>query len=259
MFIGHSGLVRSTLSVCPSRTLLTFYSSVVGINENTHPTCSHPHLGYTFDKTVASALQVPFSILVSCPLTTVFWFQTHNFDPESNLSDNYSCPCDPSHRSVLPCIFDTRPYPITPAAGLSFLALLTSLFMLRRGQNGTARLPSLLTLIVGSLAAVLTTIVFLIDVILVAVVRHRIQKASDGDLTLNWGNAVCRHNHRDGRFFTNSLYVGLDDPWSNCCFMVSDAWSLLRRMWMRFKKQACSFLSLHSKCLSSFFQEILIS
>ncbi|EDR14795.1 uncharacterized protein LACBIDRAFT_322120 [Laccaria bicolor S238N-H82] len=76
------------------------------------------------------------------------------------------------------------------AAGLSFLALLTSLFMLRRGQNGTARLPSLLTLIVGSTAAVLTTIVFLIDVILVAVLRHRIQKASDGDLTLNWGNAV---------------------------------------------------------------------
>lgn len=99
----------------------------------------------------------------------------------------------------------TQSYPITPAAGFSFLALLTSLFMLRRGQNGTARLPSLLTLIVGSTAAVLTTIVFLIDVILVAVVRHRIQKASDGDLTLNWGNAVCRHYRRDGTFIVNSL------------------------------------------------------
>lgn len=128
--------------------------AVAGINKSTHPTCSHPHLGYTFDKTVATALHTT-SIQNLISRTTTAALVIH---------------------------------PI--AAGLSFLALLTSLFMLRRGQNGTARLPSLLTLIVGSTAAVLTTIVFLIDVILVAVLRHRIQKASDGDLTLNWGNAV---------------------------------------------------------------------
>jgi hypothetical protein len=43
---------------------------------------------------------------------------------------------------------------------------------------------------VGSLAAFLTTVVFLIDVILVAVVRKRIRDATDNDLDLVWGNAV---------------------------------------------------------------------
>ncbi|KAF8078042.1 pali-domain-containing protein [Lyophyllum atratum] len=66
------------------------------------------------------------------------------------------------------------------AAGLTFLAFLISLFILRRGSNGTSRLPSFCTLGVGLLAAVLTT----------SVVRHRVRDASDGDLQLNWGNAV---------------------------------------------------------------------
>jgi len=76
------------------------------------------------------------------------------------------------------------------ACALTFLTLLTSLFILRRGSNGTSRLPSLLTLIIGTLAAFLTTVVFLIDVIVIAIVRKRVHNASDGDLDLNWGNAV---------------------------------------------------------------------
>lgn len=76
------------------------------------------------------------------------------------------------------------------AAGLTFLAFLISLFILHRGSNGTARLPSFLTLGIGLLAALLTTVIFLIDVIFVAVVRHKVHNASDGDLNLNWGNAV---------------------------------------------------------------------
>jgi hypothetical protein len=76
-------------------------------------------------------------------------------------------------------------------AGLTFLTLLISLFILRRGSNGTSRLPSLITLGVGILTAVLATIVFLIDVILVALVRHRVHNETNGDLVLNWGNAVC--------------------------------------------------------------------
>lgn len=76
------------------------------------------------------------------------------------------------------------------AAGLTFLTLLISLFMLHRGSNGTSRLPSFITLSIGSLAAFVTTVVFLIDVILVAVIRKRVRNATDGDLDLVWGNAV---------------------------------------------------------------------
>jgi hypothetical protein len=51
--------------------------------------------------------------------------------------------------------------------------------------------PSALLLGIGIFTALLTTLVFLIDVILVAVVRQRLNNASDGRLTLVWGNAVC--------------------------------------------------------------------
>lgn len=79
---------------------------------------------------------------------------------------------------------------LTIACAFTFLAFLISLFILRRGSNGTSRLPSLITLGVGLTAAILTTIVFLIDVIFVAIVRKRVHDKTDGDLTLNWGNAV---------------------------------------------------------------------
>jgi len=128
--------------------------SVVGINHSTKAECSKPHLGYTFDKTVAQALHVSgFDNLISRTSTAAL---------------------------VL--------HPIV--AGLTFLTLLISLFILRRGSNGTSRLPSLITLGVGILTAVLATIVFLIDVILVALVRHRVHNETNGDLVLNWGNAV---------------------------------------------------------------------
>ncbi|PPQ72143.1 hypothetical protein CVT26_006899 [Gymnopilus dilepis] len=112
------------------------------------------HLGYTFDSTVANAL--------------------HATEVENLISRTTTAAL------VL--------HPI--ACGLAFLTLLTSLFILRRGSNGTARLPSLLTVIVGNLAAVLTTLVFLIDVIFVAVARKRVHNASHGELDLVWGNAV---------------------------------------------------------------------
>ncbi|KAF5330610.1 hypothetical protein D9619_005813 [Psilocybe cf. subviscida] len=76
------------------------------------------------------------------------------------------------------------------AAGLAFLTLVFALFILRRGSNGTSRLPSLLTMGIGSLAAVITTAAFLIDVIVVAIVRKRVRDATDGDVNLIWGNAV---------------------------------------------------------------------
>ena len=51
-------------------------------------------------------------------------------------------------------------------------------------------MPSVMTLVFGILSAMLTSIVFLIDVIFVAVARHRVHKDTHGDLTLVWGNAT---------------------------------------------------------------------
>ncbi|KAJ7710011.1 actin cortical patch SUR7/pH-response regulator pali [Mycena rosella] len=124
------------------------------INENTPAECSKPHLGYSFDSTVATALHVDkFENLISKSLTAALAL-----------------------------------HPLVVA--LTFVTLLISLFMLRRGSNGTSRLPSLLALIMGVLTASLTTIVFIIDVALVALVRKHVHNDTDGVLTLNWGNAV---------------------------------------------------------------------
>ena len=80
----------------------------------------------------------------------------------------------------------------TAACIFTFAALVISLLLLRRRRtDGSARVPSALLLGIGIFTALLTTLVFLIDVILVAVVRQRLNNASDGRLTLNWGNAVC--------------------------------------------------------------------
>ncbi|KAJ7109276.1 actin cortical patch SUR7/pH-response regulator pali [Mycena epipterygia] len=128
--------------------------SIVGIHHDTAASCSKAHLGYTFDANVANALHISgFENLISKTLTGVL---------------------------VL--------HPLV--AALTFVTLLISLFMLRRGPNGTSRLPSLLALIIGLATAVLTTVTFLIDVILVAVVRKHVHSDTDGILTLNWGNAV---------------------------------------------------------------------
>ncbi|KAF4615461.1 hypothetical protein D9613_002969 [Agrocybe pediades] len=115
--------------------------------------CSKAHLGYTFDSTVADAVGAS-SIQNAISRTTTAALLLHPL-----------------------------------AAALAFLTLLVSLFILRRGSNGTSRLPSALTTGLAILTSILTTIVFLIDVIVVAVVRGRVHKASDS-LDLTWGNAV---------------------------------------------------------------------
>ncbi|KJA27541.1 hypothetical protein HYPSUDRAFT_63219 [Hypholoma sublateritium FD-334 SS-4] len=125
-------------------------ATVIGISKSSAAECSKRHLGYTIDDTVADAF---LQTTISRATTAAL---------------------------VL--------HPI--AAALTFLTLLASLFILRRGSNGTSRLPSLITLVVGSLAALLTTVVFLIDVIFIAVARHRVADATDDTVTLSWGNAV---------------------------------------------------------------------
>ncbi|KAI0673087.1 pali-domain-containing protein [Trametes maxima] len=112
-------------------------------------------LGYQFDPTVARALHVNgFTNTISRTLSAVL---------------------------VL--------HPI--ACALTFLALVASLFITRRRSPHTISRPAALTTLgLGLLAAVVTTIIFLVDVIFVAVIRHRINDESHGVLQLSWGNAV---------------------------------------------------------------------
>lgn len=62
----------------------------------------------------------------------------------------------------------------------------------KRGSTGATRIGSLATLVVGILAALITTIVFFIDIGLVASVMHKLNNETHGDLQLKWGNAVSQ-------------------------------------------------------------------
>jgi len=130
--------------------------SVAGISQDTSSEqCSKPKLGYDFDDNVKRAL---------------------------NVSGVNSSAISRALAAVLVL------HPI--ACGLTFLAFLTSLFILRWRGGGSSRVASIFTLVIGLIAALLTTVVFLIDVIMVAVVRNRIRDETDGDVTGTWGNGV---------------------------------------------------------------------
>ncbi|THH01992.1 hypothetical protein EW145_g6820 [Phellinidium pouzarii] len=114
--------------------------------------CSKAHLGYTLDSTVTNALGIgKISNTLSRSLTAVL---------------------------VL--------HPIT--CGLTFVMLVVSLFLLARPTP--RRLCAGLSLSVSILAAAVTTAVFLIDVIFVAVVRDKLDKQTKGGVKATWGNAT---------------------------------------------------------------------
>jgi hypothetical protein len=83
---------------------------------------------------------------------------------------------------------------------------------------------------IGSLAAFLTTVVFLIDVILVAVIRKRVRKATDGDVDLMWGNAV-----------RNTLFLEYN---RNC----GDKPALFFQVWMMLGAAVASWASIMGAC-----------
>ncbi|EPQ58223.1 hypothetical protein GLOTRDRAFT_56964 [Gloeophyllum trabeum ATCC 11539] len=126
--------------------------SVLGVSETTPGSCSPRHLGYDLNGIIGSVLE------------------SRGYNPHV---------ISKAVTAVLVL------HPI--ACGLAFLALLTSLAMLR---PGTARGASILTLIFGLLATLVTTAVFLIDVIAVAVVRTKVHNETDGDLWFAFGNAI---------------------------------------------------------------------
>jgi len=124
-----------------------------GISDSQAGSCSKPHLGFTFDSTVTEALHV------------------------SGLAKDIS--------KATTAAFVLHPI----ACGLTFLALLFSLALLHPRTRGI-RLHSLLTLVISLLAAFLTTVVFLIDVIVVGILHSHVSKDTDGDVSASYGNAV---------------------------------------------------------------------
>jgi len=71
--------------------------------------------------------------------------------------------------------------------GLAFLAFFFSIIAILRRHT---RFWDLLATIVGVFAAVLTTLVFIIDIVFVSIARSKLHHSTSGDATVAWGNAV---------------------------------------------------------------------
>ncbi|KAH8106714.1 pali-domain-containing protein [Cristinia sonorae] len=125
--------------------------SVVGIDHDTDAQCSRTHLGYTFDSTVAKALHV------------------------NGIEDTIS--------RTLTAVLVLHPI----VCGFTFLALLSILFFRVRGSTRGTAICAVLTTI---LAAILATIVFVIDIAGVYVARGKVNDETDGAIHMSPGNAV---------------------------------------------------------------------
>ncbi|KZT44051.1 hypothetical protein SISSUDRAFT_327198 [Sistotremastrum suecicum HHB10207 ss-3] len=125
--------------------------SVVGVQRTSGRKCTKPHLGYDFSNDVASI-----------------------FDLENDQSAI-------NHAITAALVL----HPI--ACALAFLALL---FALARLRSPAHRLLHVAALVLAVLAALLATVVFLIDVIFVALARSKLKTVSHGDLIVSYGNAV---------------------------------------------------------------------
>jgi len=129
--------------------------SALGLHDDTAATCSPKRLGYNFDSTVQAVLR------------------QSGYDPNA-ISKG------------LTVVLVLHPI----ACGFAFLFLLATLFTLVRRNSGIRRGASFCIILLGLFTALLSTIVFLVDVILVAIVRSNIKKDTDNIVTVGWGNAV---------------------------------------------------------------------
>jgi len=73
------------------------------------------------------------------------------------------------------------------ACGITFLAFFFSLLAVILQHT---RIWDLFATITGTLAAVLSTLVFIVDIVFVAIAKSRLHNESKGVATVNWGNAV---------------------------------------------------------------------
>ena len=87
-------------------------------------------------------------------------------------------------------------------AFLSFIVTLFALFRRRRHfqthgteRDGRSRFSSIMTFAIILPAALLTTVVFIVDVVLVAIARHKLRDAVDGSrsVQLTWDSGVSPH------------------------------------------------------------------
>lgn len=101
------------------------------------------------------------------------------------------------------------------ACGLVFLALLPALFMCIRPREGRGALISMVTMVLTLLATLLTLIIFIVDCVLVSVVHGKIKDATDGALTVQWGDAV-----RASPFYLFQTQAFLSDSTSPVLFFI---------------------------------------
>ncbi|KAI0709380.1 actin cortical patch SUR7/pH-response regulator pali [Earliella scabrosa] len=154
-----SGSVRfGVWGYCTSETNV----EVFGSDHTTAGQCSRARLGYTFDSEVASLLHVDdLSDAISATLSTALVLH------------------------VVDCI-------------LTFVALASSLFV-RKWRAQDFKIDSapysrpwlIATLTAAFLAAILTTVAFIIDLVFSSIVKNRITDEADGVLHASRGNAVC--------------------------------------------------------------------
>ncbi|KAI0807443.1 actin cortical patch SUR7/pH-response regulator pali [Fomes fomentarius] len=134
---------------------------VVGTDHSSVGQCSKAHLGYTFDPQVAKLLHV------------------------DNVTDAISATLSAALvLHVVDCI-------------LTFLALVFSLFVRKWRSRGyfdsapVSRQWLIATLTTAFLAAILTTVTFIVDLVFCSIVRNKISDEADGVLSLSRGNAVA--------------------------------------------------------------------
>ncbi|KAI0748263.1 pali-domain-containing protein [Daedaleopsis nitida] len=134
---------------------------VLGSDHTTAGQCSKPHLGYTFDQNVAQALHVDdLTDAISATLSAALVLH------------------------LVDCI-------------LTFIAFVSSLFVRKwRPAAFTYRVNSysrpwlLATLIVAFIAAILTTVAFIVDLVFSSIVQNKISDEARGILHVSRGNAV---------------------------------------------------------------------
>ncbi|THH22148.1 hypothetical protein EUX98_g8232 [Antrodiella citrinella] len=120
--------------------------SVVGINHDSHGQCSSPHLGYSFDSTIANALHV-------------------------NGIEN-----DISRTLTAALVL----HPI--ACGLTFLALASTAVLHFKG--GVSRIATTCRVVSTTLATLLAAIIFTVSIAGVNVARDKVADHTDGDVHL---------------------------------------------------------------------------
>jgi len=130
-----------------------FDISVAGIKDDKAAKCTPAHLGYTFHSSAADVLGI---------------------SGVENLI----------HAVTKALVL----HPV--GCGLTFVTLVVSLSTSKRWSEASNRLLSLITIGIGVVAGVVTTVALLIDVIAVAIIRTKVQSHTHGAVSLKWGNAI---------------------------------------------------------------------